>query len=107
MRTSSAVLKLFLVLVAGALTLGLAAGFAPPEPEGPKKWEYRVLSGSDLIRSLGEKSADSGRPPSADNKRDLELALNRLGSEGWELCAVHSFESTARGFQDFYLKRPK
>ena len=42
-----------------------------------------------------------------DNKSDLELALNKLGSEGWELCAVHSFESTARGFQYLYLKRPK
>jgi len=52
------------------------------------QWEYRVLTKDQLLNA---------------GKKDLAAALNRLGSQGWELVAIE----TALAPSTFYFKRPR
>src|SRR5947209_863032 len=59
------------------LAFGSNSAAAVPAPgPGGFKWEYKVLSESDLV--------------DANDVKTLEVGLNKLGDEGWELVAIRA-----------------
>ncbi|MEM1067545.1 MAG: hypothetical protein AAGG48_23300 [Planctomycetota bacterium] len=62
------------------------------------KWEYRVITASDLEKRGFFKSVQP---------EDIERYLDLLGSEGWEIINIDFTDTTA--FLDFrgVAKRPK
>ena len=81
---------------------GSTDGAAP----SPAKWEYKVLAPVDLLglRAIQKEFREDNTDPEADaikfarHAAHLESALNKLGTEGWELCC--------RTENAFVFKRP-
>ena len=65
--------KVWAVLVAAGACALPAAATADEKPRFGPKWEYRVLTKSEVL-ALG--------------KNDLAAGLDKLGADGWELAAV-------------------
>jgi hypothetical protein len=80
----------FLILFVASLSRGPVAAQEKPAPP-LQKWEYKVVNVAPVAVS------------------QTEASLNKLGSEGWELCAT--VVPTARGTDEFLVsfifKRPK
>ena len=55
-------------------------------------WEYKILSGLD----------DDGNIKG----QQMDVALNELGREGWELVLVNGFPTKGNPITAFILKRP-
>jgi hypothetical protein len=73
------------------------SGFSSTDPQPAKsvtKWEYKVLSGYDLLREA---------PTDKEWHQRFQEAYDRLGNEGWELVTVTKDDS----FTWFYFKRQK
>jgi hypothetical protein len=60
-----------------------------------KKWEYKVIFYHELMKLGGSKGSVTYDP-------NIKLkALNKLGSEGWELVGIEGTHNQP----DFYFKR--
>jgi hypothetical protein len=81
MRAVARGFLLLALVVAG--TMSGTAPAADGKPGADSRWEYKVLTRSQVI-DLG--------------KKDLAAGLNQLGDEGWELVAIDG---------DYIFKRPK
>jgi hypothetical protein len=68
-----------------------------------KKWEYKVI---DLIKEKEKKQAESGTAEHWLLASDLEEALNKLGSQSWELVNIHFILSKDEAVVVGFFKRP-
>jgi hypothetical protein len=84
------------VVVVGVLLVGDRATTA--EPTKPVQWEYKVMSYVGVAELGGSKGGATAAI------RHVELGLNKLGEDGWELVAV-SGNIGSNGY--YHLKRPK
>ncbi len=87
---------LIAALTAGAWVLGRASSAEPAAPKSVQKWEYNALGYDEVLGSVPYRSPERER---------FQIALNKLGDEGWELVAVGTPPGWA--WQQFYFRRPR
>jgi hypothetical protein len=90
------------MIVSAVALCGAACALVQPPAPAPaavkQQWEYKVVSATALVDwQLVERGGKEGAVRRAEN-------LNRLGSEGWDLVAIHQQERTPA---TSYVKRPK
>lgn len=89
---SWAVALIFLVAACSDLSPAKKAD-SQQAPNRPK-WEYKALDGSKLVENI---IAEKERDP-------LEIALNKLGEDGWELVSILNPSGQVKWF---VFKRPQ
>jgi hypothetical protein len=114
MRNRTSTLLILLVLALGVFFLANRYVIARPSPadEGKRKWEYCHLYSGGYIKDENKwkaqfitSSTPAGRFDEIDSSYDGLVALNKLGSEGWEVVWVMQQNPTSP--PEYILKRPK
>jgi hypothetical protein len=114
MRNRTNTLLILLVLALGVFVLANRHVIARPSlaDDGKRKWEYCHLYGSGYSKDENKwkaqfitSSTPAGRADEIDSSPDGLVALNKLGSEGWEVVWVIQQNPTSP--PEYILKRPK
>jgi hypothetical protein len=79
-----------------------------PQPKGPAHWEYRCVS-FQQYKGWRARFVDGEEIANWTAGPDLLEHLNRLGAEGWELCAASAGQEMygASDVRQLFFKRPK
>ncbi|MHC4200938.1 MAG: hypothetical protein ACYSU0_13175 [Planctomycetota bacterium] len=99
-RTSRALVFVGSLLTVAALS-SCESAEKPERPRAQLEWEYKVVVGSDTDAFLSSAVIDKAEKMAPNNPlpKAIELRLNELGKDGWELCGVW--------LHTLILKRPK
>ena len=81
-------------------------------------WEYKNIRTEHLLSKVRERA--TGPAPYSNDKHSVNVLLNRMGKDGWELVGMHThftdtsthpdkpFNRYATAYQtEFVFKRPK